>query len=167
MRALTEPAVHESGAFTHCEQMEHVNMSALESIIADQLQGMGFELEAVEGHNSPGADPDGGQRFLVDVKTRARHSVYEACGKDRRRCPCALDPGASSRDTPWGIGASSQGGQCIDSGDNAWIEGRGLTLWADGRRPVHEARAGLERPSRAFRPAGLRCWTAGRGDGSG
>ena len=100
MRALTEPAVHESGAFTHCEQMEHVNMSALESIIADQLQGMGFELEAVERHNSPGADPDGGQRFLVDVKTRARHSVYEACGKDRRRCPCALDPGASSCDTP-------------------------------------------------------------------
>src|SRR5690625_6331073 len=77
--------------------MEHVNMSAWESIIADQLQGMGFELEAVERHNSPGADPDGGQRFLADVKTRARHSVYEACGKDRRRCPCALEDRKSTR----------------------------------------------------------------------
>ena len=137
-------------------------MSALESVVADQLQGMGFELEALGRHDSSGADlrvvwPDHGQRFLVDVKKRAPRTPYakrvERAGDgDRARWILAL-PHVTRHE---GEDLRRRGVQYIDSGGNAWIEGRGLTLWVEGRRPLFEARAGLERPSRAFRPAGLR-----------
>lgn len=44
----------------------------------------------------------------------------------------------------------------VDSGGNAWIEAPGVKIWVEGRRPELVARADADRPSRAFRPVGLR-----------
>lgn len=44
----------------------------------------------------------------------------------------------------------------VDSGGNAWIDLPGFHVDVEGRRPVATGLAGADRPSRAFRPAGLR-----------
>lgn len=142
--------------------MDNVNRSAVESVLAERLQHMGFEVEAPENGADSGADlvatwPDRGQRFLIDVKMRAprvphARRVERADDGDLAHWVLAL-PHVTRNE---GEELRRRGIQYVDSGGNARIEAPGLSLWIEGRKPTYELRAGIERPSRAYRPAGLR-----------
>lgn len=153
--------VHRSAVFTYHEQMERVNNSVLQSIIVERLQHMGFDIDGAGRRGDSGADvsviwPERGQRFLVDIKGHAPRTEHQL------RAVQAGDSNSAGRilalpHVTRGQGEKLRNGgvQYIDSGGNAWIEAPGLTVWIEGRRPSYELRAGVDRPSRAFRPVGL------------
>lgn len=147
--------------FTYHEQMEIVNSPVLQGIIVEHLQHMGFDIDSVGRRGDSGADvsviwPERGQRFLVDIKEHAPRTEHQlraiqAGGSDPAGRILALPHVTRGQ----GEKLRNGGIQYIDSGGNAWIDVPGLTVWVEGRRPSYELRAGVDRPSRAFRPAGL------------
>lgn len=142
--------------------MDSVNEVRLASLVAERLQHMGFVVDDAAASADSSADlvvtwPDGGHVFAVDVKLHAPR------GLPRRRA--AMSDGAvqgrwilALPHVTRGEGADlrASGVRYVDSGGNAWIDAPGLTLWIEGRKPAFELRGGLEKPSRAFRPTGLR-----------
>lgn len=140
--------------------MDAVNIGEVEKLIADRLQELGFAIEVDVSETGVEADlratrADRDVRLLVDVRRSAPRSWIDGAARKRRDLRSWLlalphvTAGEGSRLRERGI-------QYIDSGGNAWIDSPGLTLWIEGRRPAYAARAGVERPSRAFRPTGLR-----------
>lgn len=55
-----------------------------------------------------------------------------------------------------GQGYRSAGVPYIDSGGNAWLSFPGYTVQVQGNPPAYQHAPGRDRPSRAFRPAGLK-----------
>lgn len=154
--------VHDDQLFTYHERMETVNTWALESAVAEQLRTLGFELSETPVHSDQGADlhviwPQSGERFMVDVTVRVPRAASPTMRRAQSRRPGERWIVGLPHVTR-GVGADLRdlGVQYVDSGGNAWITGTGLTLWIEGRKPALDARPGIERPSRAFRPAGLR-----------
>lgn len=64
----------------------------------------------------------------------------------------------AQRHIPAGLGQRyrAAGVAYVDSGGNAWLSFPGFGVHVQGCRPAYDLRAGKERPSRAFRSAGLR-----------
>lgn len=136
--------------------MDSVNSPQLVSLIAERLRELGFEVEEPR-RKAPRPDllaiwPDQGQHFSVLVNLRAPHDVpWRDAGAAERRILALphVSPGEGAK-------LRARGTQYVDSGGNAWINVPGLTVWIEGRKPAYKPRAGIERPSRAFRPTGLK-----------
>lgn len=137
--------------------MNSVNSSQLVSLIAERLRELGFEVKDPDRGKAPTRDlvaiwPERSQHFSVLVNLRAPHGVpgRGAAATERRILALPhVSPGEGAR-------LRARGVHYVDSGGNAWINAPGLTVWIEGRTPAYKLRAGIERPSRAFRPTGLK-----------
>lgn len=132
--------------------MSTVNDSLLATTVAQHLSLLGVEVDASGGSRL---------RARVPVRTGVLDAVVELHETDGAVAP----PRASEvpvivaqRHIPTGLGRRyRQSDVCyIDSGGNAWLTFPGFVVHVQGCSPAYELRPGRERPSRAFRPAGLR-----------
>lgn len=132
--------------------MSPVNTARLVDSVAGQLRELGVETGEWAGSRLPVRVPTngGGTEAVVEVFT-SEGAVAPPRGSSVRVI-------VAQRHIPPGRGQDyrSSGVSYIDSGGNAWISFPGFTVHVQGNPPAYQHVPGRDRPSRAFRPAGLR-----------
>lgn len=128
------------------------NTSQLVDTVAHQLRQLGVETGEWAGSRLP---------VRVPTTGGAMEAVVEAFASDGAVAPprgSSVPTIVAQRHIPPGRGQAyrSAGVPYIDSGGNAWMSFPGYTVQVQGHPPAYHHAPGRDRPSRAFRPAGLK-----------
>lgn len=136
-------------------------MSHLEIELARRIRELGLDAEQRTGPAGPElflqwATHDGPQEVVVAVNEAPMPVTAAAYAASERSGTPPVLVGLAHASPATGRVLRERGIDYIDSGGNASVHLPGIHIEVEGRKPSVVAVAGTDRPSRAFRPAGLR-----------